>query len=46
MATKQSSRKCVKLNEPTTKAYVDCQIDDDSSESSDDGLSDKEDSYN
>ena len=46
MATKQSSGKHATLNEPTTKAHVDCQIDDDSSESSDDGSSDKEDSDN
>ena len=45
MATKRSSGKRAKLNEPTTKAHVDCQIDDDSSESGDDGLSDEEDRF-
>ena len=44
MATKRSSRKHAKLNEPTIKTYIDCQIDDDSSESSDDASSGEEDS--
>ena len=35
MATKQSSGKLAKFNEPTTKAHGDCKINDDSSELND-----------